>query len=101
MALIKEVNTNYGISADYWRIETITIDKRMKEASFIIHLYVNENAKSSLDYRVITIADKENKDELFNKYFSENIKFSNIYESCYECTKELDQFFFDAIDDNK
>lgn len=99
MALIKEVNTNYGIKANYWRIETITIDKRMKEANFIIHLYLNKEATESFDYRAIVITDKENKDELFEKYFSENIIYDNIYKSCYECAKELDEFFFDAISD--
>lgn len=99
MALIKEVDTNYGIKAEYWRIETITIDKRMKEASFIIHLYANRDAKNSLDYRVTTIVDKDNKEELFEKYFSDKADFNNIYEACYECAKFLDKFFLDALDD--
>ena len=69
MALIKEINTNYGVKADYWRIESITIDKRMKEANFIMHLYLNKEATQSFDYRAVVIADKENKDELLINIF--------------------------------
>lgn len=101
MALIKEINTNYGVKADYWRIESITIDKRMKEANFIMHLYLNKEATQSFDYRAVVIADKENKDELFDKYFSENITYTDIYNSCYECAKEIDEFFADAKDDEE
>lgn len=101
MALIKPTTTGYGIVADYWRIETITIDKKMREASFILFLYLNKEATNNFDYRVITITDKANKDELFKKYFSERVEFTDIYNSCYTCAKELDDFFADAKDDEE
>ena len=101
MALIKEVDTNYGVKAGYWRIETITIDKRMKEANFIICLYLNKEATESFDYRAVILADKENKEELFEKYFSDKIIFTDIYNSCYECAKEIDEFFADAKPDSE
>ena len=101
MALIKSKKTGYGVVADYWRIETITIDKRMKEANFIIYLYLNKEATQSFDYRVVTIADKNNKEELFAKYFDANIDYNNIYNSCYNCARELDEYFKDAEDDEE
>ena len=101
MALIKEVKTNYGINADYWRIETITIDKKRKEANFIIFLYLNKEATESFDYRAVVITDKENREELFEKYFSDNTEFHDIYNSCYECAREIDDFFADAKDDEE
>ena len=98
MSLIKSVDTNYGISADYWRIESITIDKKRKEASFITYLYANQKATNSLEYRVIAIADKPNKEEPFDKYFFDGNDYTDIYNACYLCAKEVDEFFSDATD---
>lgn len=99
MALIKSVDTLYGITADYWRVDTITIDKRNMEANFVLGLYMNKQAVNSLDYKVYTIADKENRDELFDKYFSDSREYTDIYNACYQCAKEQDEFFSDAVDD--
>ena len=98
MALIKSIDTNYGISANYWRIESITIDKKRREASFITYLYAKQEAKNSLEYRIVSIADKPNKEELFNKYFFDGKQSTDIYNACYLCAKEVDEFFSDATD---
>lgn len=99
MALIKNTRTKYGVEADYWRIETVTIDKRLSEGSIVIYLYLSPEAEEPLDYRVITIADRSDKEDLFDRYFSSRTEHSNILESCYNLVKEVDTFFIDAVDD--
>ena len=101
MALIKEVNTEYGVKANYWRVDNIAIDKAKKEANFVLCLYLNKEAKNFFEYKVIITFDRDNKEEIFNKYFGEESGYRDIYHACYECSKEIEPFFADAEDDEE
>lgn len=102
MALIKEKSTEFGLLASYWKIDMITIDRRMKEVSFCINLYMNKDAKNFIEtYVVSQLMGKQDK-TLFNQYFGEDINnFTDIYNACYEYTKDNEEFFKDAISDNE
>lgn len=45
MALIRPVPTDFGGSADYWRIEEIHDDIARQRIEFILRGYVNEDAR--------------------------------------------------------
>ncbi len=113
MALKKEFTTKQGFTADYWKVDMITIDKNRYEASFSLNLYASKEKAQELDTfiesRCITLyqnIDNELLDDLsstdtirkerFNKYFDSESEYQNTYNACYECAKELDEYFTDA-----
>lgn len=104
MALKKIKETNLGVSISYWRVEIITIDKHRQEGSIVLNGYLDENAKEFIESKVVSLNGLMNKDgtqnkEQFEKYFKdETQEYSNIYQACYECAKEADEFFADAED---
>jgi len=104
MALKKEVDTKYGITAYYWKVGMISIDTNNKEGSFVLNLYVNDTAKEFIDSRVISFNEIYNEDgtkntTLYDKYFKdETSEYDNIFTACYMCAKETDPFFTDAED---
>lgn len=101
MALIKEKLTRFGIPASYWKVDMITIDRRMQEASFCINLYFNKDAKDYIDTHIVTVMMGNPDKTLFNQYFGEDVNgYPDIYTTCYEFAKNHEDFFKDAIDDN-
>lgn len=101
MALIKKVNTDYGIEAGYWKIGMLSIDRSRKEANFTLFLYIKSGDLKPLSEYVVTLFEMENKEDIFNKYFEykENSKYTDIYEACYRLTMEQIPFFSDAVSD--
>lgn len=99
MAFIKEKETDFGITANYWRLSMISIDRDMKEASFSFNLYFKKGAKQFIESYVVSdfmgLEDKT----LYNEYF-ESGKYPNLYTMCYEYAKKYVDFFKDAISDN-
>ncbi len=100
MALKKEYTTEQGFTADYWKVEYISIDKNRYEFSFTLNLYLNEERAATTDafIKSETISiyhniDGENLDDLsstdairkerFNAYFDDTVEYSNMYEACY------------------
>lgn len=100
MALIKEIDTEYGIPASYWKIGMLSVDRNRKEANFTLYLYVKKGESKPISEFVVTLFGMENGEEVFDKYF-ENTQpeFFNIYKSCYLLAKNEVEFFADALDD--
>lgn len=100
MALIKEKKTDFGIIASYWRLDIVTINREMQEASFALNLYLNKDSKRFIETYIITsLMGKEDK-TLYNEYFESCDKYTDIYNACYEYAKVHEEYFKDAISDN-
>lgn len=92
--------TKYGVEADYWRLEMITLNysKQVCEVGFSLHLYFSKDAAEFVD--CIPIADLrggQNPDAL--KIFIEDADTRTIRKVCYEYVKANVPFFADAEDD--
>lgn len=98
MALQKEFKTRYGLVANYWRVEMITIDKRRKEGSISLNLYLDGQTTDVefLESKAVSLNELEDK-AIFDTYFISG-EYEDIYNACYECVKFLDPFFKDATD---
>ncbi len=113
MAFRKEKVTEYGITAEYWKVTAITTDKESKRGSFIVSLYKDEesshNSAKSFEGRYVNafmdlpfdITEEERSniaDERYEKYFALGNEYTDQYEACYHMAKELDPYFADAED---
>lgn len=105
MALIKKVETDYGIIADYWKVSRISLDIIKNEISFTLNLYLNKKSKQELgDYTFVSsILNKEEFEPLYEKYFKQDREenYKDIYTACYKFSKENIDFFKDALDDEE
>ena len=54
MALLKSVNTNYGIDATYWNIASMVENFKSKANSIILHGYLDLDARTNDMQPVIT-----------------------------------------------
>ena len=106
MALQKNVVTNTGITADYWKLGMITIDRNLKEFNFSLNLYISKELASKensfIDTKTFTSVkydghEKTNDTTTYDKYIGNN-EDVNIIKQCYECAKDMDDFFQDAVD---
>lgn len=93
MALIKE-NNDFGIPLSYWKITGINVDRRNNIALIYIDLFAKKGADRGISMRSFYITD-----ENFDKYFSANLGFDDIYQAGYESIKMCDEYFKDAEDD--
>lgn len=103
MALIKETETKFKITASYWRISLISIDKRRNVMSIVLDLFMEKGAEASLDtYVVDDFMISSDNYEMFNKYFMDEGKsYKDIYTACYKYCKDNVEFFKDAVDDEE
>jgi len=95
MALIKEKTTSFGMTASYWRVGMISIDRNMKEASYSLILYFDRDADEFIETYAVSLLGVEDKTE-YEQYFS-NSNYINITTACYEHAKTT-EFFKNAID---
>lgn len=102
MALKKAKETSIGVTADYWRIDNIVVDKKNKEGGITVHLYINSTVKDPIDTYIISLtADKieKNSTERFDTYFGSKMQEDyNVYKAGYECIKNTEEYFKDAVD---
>lgn len=94
MALKKEITTETGVVASYWRLEIINLTKHGDRATLGIGLYYEPNAAEPIFDRNIEVES-----DIFDKYFRKDIEnYPNIYAVGYAVIKEADEFFADAED---
>lgn len=75
--IIKEIETDIGVMAKYWKLGIVSIDYLKREAAYSLHLYYLEDALRPID--VISISIPNDK---FDYYFNgEN--FLTIEDACY------------------
>lgn len=105
MALNKPKETKYGVKVSYWRVDMLTINKQRKEGSIILNGYVDSQAQEFIESKIVSLnglVDRETNERdtaLFDKYFKDDSQaYDNIYQACYMCAKEADEFFKDAED---
>lgn len=79
MAIIKEIQTKYGINADYWTIHYLRIDTVSKNGYLIVRGYANEN-----------VSDFEPLEEIeFNESIPEDIRTDFFKTFIYERDKKV------------
>lgn len=99
MALLKEKQTEYGVTANYWKVEMVSIDRHMKEANFSLNLYVNKDAKQFIEtYTVSDLMGQQDKSK-YESYF-ESDTYKDIYAACYAYAKDNIDYFKDAVSDS-
>lgn len=98
MALIKATETDFGITASYWKITMISIDRHMREGSFSLSLYVNKDSKQFIKTETISLMLLNDTDVFIKCFESHDF---NVYKACYEYAKANVEFFKDAVDDEE
>lgn len=94
MALSKDKLTIVGVLASYWRLGNIEINRSSRFARLKFGLFYDSSVNIPLETRSVLIDTV-----LYDKYFKdEKAKYDNIYQACYMCAKETDEFFADAED---
>lgn len=96
MALIKEERTKIGITASYWRVGMISIDRHRKEASYSLNLFFDRDAEEFLETHSVSLLGIEDKTQ-YDEYFAGS-EFDNIVQACYEHAKAKVDYFKTAID---
>lgn len=105
MAIIKEIISIDGFSAEYWKLSMFVIDRNMKEVSFSFNLYYNKedsinninNFKDS--YSCSSLMGTEDK-TLYEEYFENPTKYSDWKKACYEYAMKYEEFFKDGVSDD-
>ena len=97
MALIKEVNTPFGVPASYWKVGYVSIDRFSKYGSISFNLFITKEAENYIDSHTICLDDPEQFEIFFGK--SSIGQFRDVYHASYEYTKINSEFFADAVDD--
>lgn len=95
MAFIKEKETDFGLTANYWKLAMITIDRNMKEASFSFNLYFKKDAKQFIDTYIVSDFMGNPDKTLYEEYF-ESDKYPHIFIACHDYAKKYVEFFKDA-----
>lgn len=101
MALIKDFETPFKVTASYWKVGAMSIDTNLKDAHFTMSLYVDKAAGKEKDafLSTQTICDLMGPGDktLFDKYFLDDT--IGWQKACYEYAKNHVPFFMDAKDD--
>ena len=87
MALEKSKSTNFGVTANYWRIDSFYYSKEENNIAFLLGLHAaSSNALKAL--------------ESFHFNFSPTSEelSGNLLALCYQKAKTLNEFFADALD---
>ena len=72
MAIIKELNTNFGCSAEYHRITSISINYKIKKVIICVASYLTKEARINR-YNPIEEIDIEVPSEDFNLFLDSNV----------------------------
>jgi len=91
---IKEIQTKLGIPAKYWKLNRVTIDRNLLEASYEFALYFTPDATQFIESKVVSLLNMEDKTQ-YHEFFG-NPKYDNIFISCHEHARQYDDFFKDA-----
>ena len=93
MALIKE-NTDFGVTADYWKLSDVTINRNNKYCQLILGLHFNNSTNRALTHKSINVQS-----ELFDTYFEEPNIYRDVYHASYEYIKNNVDYFKDSVSD--
>lgn len=104
MAMIKEIVSIDGFSAEYWKLGMFRIDRNLKEVSFSFNLfYTKEDSIDNVNgfkdsYCCSSLMGKQDK-TLYNEYFENPTKYPDWKKACYEYAMNHEEFFKDAVSD--
>lgn len=106
MALKKRITNDSGVSADYWRITSFTVDARHNVALIEVSAYASKTAREAgkkpiTDMtKTVRVRDTDSEDgRSLSMRFSKSLEASviarsskNMYEILYGCLKEFSDF---------
>ena len=93
MAIIKELESSYGISPNYHRVVCVSINALIKEVTICVSSYINKETREK-GYDAIDTIDIKVPEEDYDKFLE-----GNIYECSYNWLKENVEGFEEATDD--
>lgn len=99
MALIKEKMTNFGVTASYWKLGYVSIDRINKYGSLTLNLFLIKDAEKYIESYTVVLDDIDKFDEFFGKNTVE--KYRDTYHAAYEYIKKYDEIFSTAKDDTE
>ena len=96
MALQKAIETNYGVTANYWRLTQIHIDYAQKIGYAILSPYISQEDRQNNKMSLPSADKRINFNvEIFNSYLApEALEENNwsLYQAVFEYAKTLDMF---------
>jgi len=96
MALQKSKLTQYGVSANYWRIRSLFIDLKAERATAVLELYLTSETSGSapLEARSYMFGTEANP----FPFTAIAMDAKNAYKIAYDAIKLADPFLADAAD---
>lgn len=93
MAVIKELESSYGVSPSYHRVVCVSINALTKKVTICVSSYISKEIREQ-GYDAIECIDIETPVEDYEKFLE-----GNIYECAYNWLKENVEGFEEAEDD--
>lgn len=100
MALQKEIATQYGVNANYFKVVTVALNTLINKASITLVGYYNKDAREG-DSKSLFVKEYNIKEDEYPSYFDTDIldqENKNVVSMSYQYIKDTDEKFSDAID---
>jgi|APHM01.1.fsa_nt_gi hypothetical protein len=95
MALQKDIPDPTGVTASYWMIEEMSVQKKIRHAHFVLAGYTSETARDDAPLDgVLTRRRVALNDEDFDQWYKDVVvdKTLRAYEAAYDYIKNQDDF---------
>jgi hypothetical protein len=89
MALFKQIGTQYGIYASYWKITDVSLDSLSGTAHVVVSGYYDRDARDNLA-TPLKVLEYDVSAELVQQYFPSSLDIAQVY----EYVKTLGDFIF-------
>lgn len=93
MALIKEKLTKFGVTANYWRIRSVSINHHAKQALITVDLLLDEKQHVPLETKNYTVTDPS------FVFTTKNMVEANYVQLAYEFIRATDPDLSGAVND--
>ena len=89
MALFKQIGTNYGVVASYWKITDVSLDSLYGTAHVVVSGYYDRDARDNFS-APLKVLEYDVSAEIVQQYFPSSLEIAQVY----EYIKTLGDFIF-------
>lgn len=79
MALFKQIGTNYGVVASYWKITDVSLDSLYGTARVVVSGYYDRDARDNLA-TPLKVLEYDVSAEIVQQYFPTSLDIAQVYQ---------------------